>query len=58
VIKCAKEENKKFVNLGLGINTGVTFFKKKWGGVPFYPYTFCHTSLLKQETQDSLLRKL
>jgi hypothetical protein len=58
VIKFAKEENKKFVNLGLGINTGVTFFKKKWGGVPFYPYASCRYSLLRQETQDSLLNKL
>ena len=58
VIKFAKEENKEFVNLGLGINTGVTFFKKKWGGVPFYPYHFCLASLPKQEAQDSLLNKL
>jgi len=58
VIKFAKEENKEFVNLGLGINTGVTFFKKKWGGVPFYPYHFCLVSLPKQETQDSLFNKL
>jgi len=58
VIKCAKEENKKFVNLGLGINAGVTFFKKKWGGFPLYPYNFCLTSLPKQDIQDSLLNKL
>jgi hypothetical protein len=58
VINCAREENKEFINLGLGINTGVTFFKKKWGGVPLYPYNFCLTSLLKQDTQDSLLNKL
>jgi len=58
VIKCAREENKEFVNLGLGINTGVTFFKKKWGGVPLYPYIFCLTSLRKQDTQDSLFNKL
>jgi len=58
VIKCAKEENKNFINLGLGINTGVTFFKKKWGGVPLHPYNFCLTSLPKQDTQDSLLNKL
>jgi len=58
VIKCAKEENKKFINLGLGINTGVAFFKKKWGGIPLYPYNFCLTSFPKQETQDSLLSKL
>jgi hypothetical protein len=58
VITFAKEENKAFVNLGLGINTGVTFFKKKWGGVPFYPYHFCLASLPKQETPDSLFNKL
>jgi hypothetical protein len=58
VIKFAIEENKKFVNLGLGINTGVTFFKKKWGGVPFYPYTFCHYSSAKLKIEDSFLNKL
>jgi hypothetical protein len=58
VINYAKEENKAFVNLGLGINTGVTFFKKKWGGFPFYPYSFCLTHVAKQKAQDSLLNKL
>jgi hypothetical protein len=58
VVKCAREENKDFINLGLGINTGVTFFKKKWGGMALYPYNFCLTSLSKQGTQDSLLNKL
>lgn len=58
LIKFAKEENKKFVNLGLGISTGVTFFKKKWGGVPFYTYNFCLTSLTKQDAQDNLFNKL
>jgi hypothetical protein len=58
VVKCAREEDKDFINLGLGINTGVTFFKKKWGGMALYPYNFCLTSLSKQGTQDSLLNKL
>ncbi len=31
----ARERGKSFVNLGLGINPGVTFFKRKWGGRPF-----------------------
>lgn len=26
------------VNLGLGINPGIAFFKKKWNAVPFLPY--------------------
>jgi hypothetical protein len=58
VIKCAKEENKKFVNLGLGINAGITFFKKKWGGVPLYPYAFYHPSPSKREIEDTFLNKL
>jgi hypothetical protein len=58
VIKCAKEENKTFVNLGLGINAGVAFFKKKWGGIPLYPYNFCLTSLPKLDTQHSIFSKL
>jgi len=40
IIKTAKENNKKYINLGLGINEGVQFFKKKWGGVPFLKYEF------------------
>lgn len=38
IIKMAKDTHKKYVNLGLGINKGVMFFKKKWGGRPFLSY--------------------
>ena len=41
VIRVAREEGKSFVNLGLGINEGVTRFKKKWGGHPFLAYECC-----------------
>jgi hypothetical protein len=58
VIKCAKETNKKFINLGLGINPGVAFFKKKWGGVIFLPYAFCLYESSSREVMDSLLQKL
>jgi hypothetical protein len=58
VIKQAKTDRKKYINLGLGINPGVTFFKKKWGGTPFLPYTFClyHPSI--KENLETLLQKL
>ncbi len=36
----ARASGKAFVNLGLGINPGVSFFKEKWGGVRFLPYRF------------------
>jgi hypothetical protein len=58
VIQQAKAEKKKYINLGLGINRGVTFFKKKWGGVPFLPYTFCLYHPSRKENLDALLQKL
>jgi len=41
VIEQANREGKRYLNLGLGINPGVTFFKTKWGGVPFLRYLAC-----------------
>ena len=41
VIQQAKTAGKKYLNLGLGINPGVAFFKKKWGGVAFLPHALC-----------------
>jgi hypothetical protein len=58
VIQQAKTEKKKYINLGLGINSGVTFFKKKWGGVPFLPYASCLYHPSRKEDLDSLLQKL
>jgi hypothetical protein len=58
VIQQSKTEKKRYINLGLGINRGVTFFKKKWGGMPFLPYTSCLYHPLRKEDLDSLLRKL
>jgi len=58
VIQQTKKERKKFINLGLGINSGVTFFKKKWGGVAFLPYAFCSYRLSRKENLETLLQKL
>ncbi|MEN2985061.1 MAG: hypothetical protein ABDH16_00115 [Thermodesulfovibrionaceae bacterium] len=41
IVKEAKKQKKQFVNMGLGINEGVTFFKKKWGSRKFLDYNFC-----------------
>ena len=40
VMQQAIAEGKKYVNLGLGINPGVAFFKEKWGGAAFLPHVF------------------
>lgn len=38
LVKKALEHNKHYLNLGLGINPGVAFFKKKWGARVLAPY--------------------
>lgn len=58
LIKTAKEEGKSFINLGLGINTGVTFFKKKWGGIPFLRYEYCLYRPEGKRTPESMIRRL
>lgn len=58
VIKAAKEEGKSAINLGLGINKGVKFFKKKWGGIPFLNYEFCLYQPARMEWLKSLFKKL
>jgi hypothetical protein len=58
VIQEAKTAGKKFINLGLGINPGIAFFKKKWGGVVFFSYAFCSYEPSRREEMDSLLQKL
>ncbi len=34
-------EKKEFIHLGLGVNTGITRFKRKWGGTPWLDYRVC-----------------
>jgi len=58
VIQQAKTERKKYINLGLGINPGVTFFKKKWGGAAFLPYASCLYHPSREENLEALLQKL
>lgn len=40
MIDLARENGKEFINLGLGVNSGIRRFKEKWGGVPFLRYEF------------------
>jgi hypothetical protein len=58
MLRSSGEEKKKFINLGLGINPGITFFKKKWGGLAFLPYAFCLYRPSKKENLETLLQKL
>jgi len=36
----AREQGKRTIHLGLGVNDGIRRFKEKWGGVPGLPYEF------------------
>jgi hypothetical protein len=41
MVAVAREQNKGYIHLGLGVNEGIRRFKEKWGGVPFLAYEFC-----------------
>lgn len=58
LIRLAQDKGKKSLNLGLGINKGVSFFKAKWGGTPFLPYEFCQYKNIGKTTMETLLDKL
>lgn len=58
VIQQAIAEGKKYINLGLGINPGVAFFKEKWGAVAFLPHAFCLYHPPKKGLLETLLQRL
>lgn len=58
VIRQAVAEGKKYLNLGLGIDPGVTFFKEKWGGVAFLSHAFCLYHPPKRGLLEMLLQRL
>lgn len=58
IVKTAREQGKRYVNLGLGINKGIISFKLKWGGVPFLPYEYALYRRTKSNILESLLQKL
>jgi len=58
VIQQTKREGKEYTNLGLGINPGATFFKKKWSGQVFLPYSFCLYDPSGKEIVDRFLPRL
>lgn len=46
------------LNLGLGINSGITFFKRKWNARPLLPYVETTWSPAGPERRGGLLRRL
>ena len=41
LIKLSEENNKSFIHLGLGVNSGIRRFKEKWGARPTQRYEMC-----------------
>ena len=56
LIDDARQQGKTYVNLGLGVNQGVAFFKKKWGGQPFLNHEFLLSRPSSPTLFDSLLQ--
>jgi hypothetical protein len=50
MIKTAKKHQKEYIHLGLGVNEGISRFKKKWGGVPFLKYEFGEISPMEKKS--------
>jgi len=58
VLEQALSEGKTFINLGLGINPGIAFFKEKWGGKAFLPHAFCLYNPPRKGMLEMLLQRL
>lgn len=58
LLKEAESRGYSRVNLGLGINGGVEFFKKKWGATPLLPYVETSWTLTSQPKKKDLWSKL
>lgn len=57
VIEHAKTEGKRYINMGLGINSGIIFFKKKWGATPFLNYVAGVQESNKNESWGELINQ-
>jgi len=54
----AKHQGKLFFNLGLGVNPGVAFFKRKWGGQPFLSHESVLFGLRRPSPFDAFFQGL
>jgi hypothetical protein len=58
IIERAQAEGKRHLNLGLGIDPGITFFKKKWGATPFLKCVSCSQECESQQSMAGLFDQL
>jgi hypothetical protein len=58
IVERAQAEGKRYINLGLGIDAGVAFFKRKWGATPFLRHVSCFQESAREESWGRLFDKL
>lgn len=58
IVRTAQKQGKRAINLGLGIQPGVAFFKKKWGGRPFLELRSVSYEPSSNALPEGLLSKL
>ncbi len=58
IIERAQAEGRRYINLGLGIDPGVAFFKKKWGAEPFLQCVSWRRAGEEQQSMGSLFDQL
>jgi hypothetical protein len=58
IVECAQVEGKRYVNLGLGVDAGGVFFKRKWGATPFLRHVSCAQVSARKESWGGLFDKL
>lgn len=56
MLENARKENKHYIHLGLGVNDGISRFKKKWHGVEALPYQAASWKTHTGTKTDSSLR--
>ena len=55
MLELAREQGKRFIHLGLGVNGGILRFKKKWGAVPSWPFVMASWERPAEEPVSRLL---
>lgn len=54
LIEQAQREGKRALNLGLGINAGISHFKEKWGAAPFLAHVSCVRERPRRAWEEAL----
>ncbi|MCX8026471.1 MAG: hypothetical protein N3A62_01265 [Thermodesulfovibrionales bacterium] len=58
VIETAIKKGKIYLNMGLGIDSGNEFFKKKWGAVRFIRHCYCYYKVYSKKHSSSILNSI